>query len=132
MGSARAGDHNRASELFEESVALCKELGDKSTAAESLEGLACTAAAKGEAERAARLFGAAQGQYETGGYHHTPRERALREPYMADARSRLNGAMWEAKLEDGRAMSLEEAIGYALSEEEDVVPSSHYARAIEE
>jgi DNA-binding CsgD family transcriptional regulator/tetratricopeptide (TPR) repeat protein len=119
------GDHDRASGLFEESVALCKELGDKSTAAESLEGLACTAAAKGEAERAARLFGAAQGQYETGGYHHTPRERALREPYMADARSRLNGAVWEAKLEDGRAMSLEEAIGYALSEEEDVAPSSH-------
>jgi predicted ATPase/DNA-binding SARP family transcriptional activator/DNA-binding CsgD family transcriptional regulator len=119
------GDHNRATELFEESVALCKELGDKSTAAESLEGLACTAAAKGEAERAARLFGAAQGQYETGGYHHTPRERALREPYMADARSRLNGAVWEAKLEDGRAMSLEEAIGYAMSEEEDVAPSSH-------
>jgi predicted ATPase/DNA-binding SARP family transcriptional activator/DNA-binding CsgD family transcriptional regulator len=119
------GDHDRASGLFEESVALCKELGDKSTAAESLEGLACTAAAKGEAERAARLFGAAQGQYEMGGYHHTPRERALREPYMADARSRLNGAVWEAKLEDGRAMSLEEAIGYALSEEEDVAPSSH-------
>ena len=118
-------DHDRASELFEESVALCKELGDKSTAAESLEGLACTAAATGEAERAARLFAAAQGQYETGGYHHTPRERALREPYLADARSRLDGAVWEAMLEEGRAMSLEEAIGYALSEEEDGAPSSH-------
>jgi predicted ATPase/DNA-binding SARP family transcriptional activator/DNA-binding CsgD family transcriptional regulator len=118
------GDHDRASELFEESVALCKELGDKLTAAESLEGLACTAAAKGEAERAARLFGAAQGQYEAGGYHHTPRERALREPYLAAARSRLNGALWGTNLEEGRTMTLEEAMGYALSEEEDVAPSS--------
>jgi DNA-binding CsgD family transcriptional regulator/tetratricopeptide (TPR) repeat protein len=118
------GDLDRASELFEESVALCKELGDKSTAAESLEGLACAAGARGEAERAARLFGAAQGLYELGGYHHTPRELALRKPYLADARSRLDGAVWETKLEEGLAMTLEEAIQYALSEEEGVGPSS--------
>jgi predicted ATPase/DNA-binding SARP family transcriptional activator/DNA-binding CsgD family transcriptional regulator len=118
------GDHNRAAELFEESVALSTELGDKSTAAESLEGLACAAGARGEPERAARLFGAAQGLYEAGGYHRTPRELALREPYLADARSRLDGALWGTKLEEGRAMTLEEAIQYALSEEEGVRPSS--------
>jgi len=118
------GDHERAAELFKESIVLCKELGDKSTAAESLEGLACAVAAKGEAERAARLFGAAQGLYEAGGYHHTPRERALREPYLADTRSRLDGAVWETMFKEGRAMTLEEAIGYALSDEEDVAPSS--------
>ena len=117
------GDYERAAELFEESVVLCKELGDKSTAAESLEGLACAAAARGEAERAAELFGAAQGLYEAEGYHHTPRERAMREPYLADARSRLNGEVWETKLEEGRAMTLEEVIGYALSEVEGVAPS---------
>jgi predicted ATPase/DNA-binding SARP family transcriptional activator/DNA-binding CsgD family transcriptional regulator len=118
------GDYERAAELFDESIVLCKELGDKSTAAESLEGLACAAAARGEAERVARLFGAAQGLYEAEGYHHTPRERAIREPYLADARSRLDGEVWETKLEEGRAMTLEEAMGYALSEEEDVAPSS--------
>ena len=118
------GDYERAAELFDESVVLCKELGDKSTAAESLEGLACAAAARGEAERVARLFGAAQGLYETEGYHHTPRERAMREPYLADARSRLDGEVWETILEEGKAMRLEEAIGYALSEEEGVAPSS--------
>jgi DNA-binding CsgD family transcriptional regulator/Tfp pilus assembly protein PilF len=117
------GDYERAAELFEESVVLCKELGDKSTAAESLEGLACAAAAEGEAERAARLFGAAQELYEGGGYHHTPRERALREPYLADARSRLDGSVWETMFKEGRAMTLEEAIEYALSKEEDIGPS---------
>src|SRR5215218_2178813 len=118
------GDYERAAELFEESVVLCKELGDKSTAAESLEGLACAAGARGEAERAARLFGAAQGLYEAGGYHHTPRELALREPYLADARSRLDGAVWETMFKEGRAMTLEETIEYALSEEKDIGPSS--------
>jgi DNA-binding CsgD family transcriptional regulator/tetratricopeptide (TPR) repeat protein len=118
------GDHDRAAQLFEESVVLCKELGDKSTAAESLEGLACATATRGKAERAARLFGAAQGLYEAGGYHHTPRERALREPYLTDTRSRLDGAVWETMFEEGRAMTLGEAIEYALSEEEVVAPSS--------
>ena len=117
------GDHNRAAERFEESVVLCKELGDRSTAAESLEGLACAAGARGEAERAARLFGAAQGLSEAEGYHRAPRELALREPYLADAHSRLDGALWGTKLEEGRAMTLDEAIQYALSEEEVVAPS---------
>ena len=101
------GDHDRAAELFEESVALCKELGDKSTAAESLEGLACTAAAKGEAERAARLFGAAQGQYEAGGYHHTPRERALREPSPGRCPLPTQRGVVGNRLAEGRAMTLE-------------------------
>jgi non-specific serine/threonine protein kinase len=118
------GDYERAAELFDESVVLCKELGDKPTAAESLEGLACAAAARGEAERVARLLGAAQGLYEAEGYHHTPRERAIREPYLADGRSRIDGEVWEAVFEEGQAMTLEEAIEYALSEEEGVAPSS--------
>jgi predicted ATPase/DNA-binding CsgD family transcriptional regulator len=117
------GEHERAARVFEESVSLCKELGDRSTAAESLEGLACVAGAGGEAERAARLFGAAQALYEAGGYHHTPRELALREPYLAEARSRLEGAAWERESEEGRAMTLEGAIEYALCEEEGVAPT---------
>jgi non-specific serine/threonine protein kinase len=118
------GDHNRAAEHLKESVVLSKELGDRSTAVESLEGLACAVGARGEAERAARLFGAAQGLYEAEGYYREPRELALREPYLADARSRLDGALWGTKLEEGRAMTLEEAIQYALSEEESGAPSS--------
>jgi predicted ATPase/DNA-binding SARP family transcriptional activator/DNA-binding CsgD family transcriptional regulator len=118
------GDHNRAAEHLKESVVLSKELGDRSTAVESVEGLACAAGARGEGERAARLFGAAQGLYEAEGYNRAPRELALREPYLADARSRLDGALWGTKLEEGRAMTLEEAIQYALSEEEGGAPSS--------
>ena len=70
---------------------------------------------RGEAERSARLFGAAEAL----GYQQAPAERALREPYLAAARSRLEEAAWEAAWAEGRAMTFEEAVAYALEEEAD-------------
>jgi predicted ATPase/DNA-binding SARP family transcriptional activator/DNA-binding CsgD family transcriptional regulator len=118
------GDYDRARTSYQESLTLCKELGDKSIASESLDGMACIAAAEGEAERAARLFGAAQALREAVGYHHMPEEDAWREPYMATARSQLDEASWEEAWAEGRAMSMEQAIEYALSEEKPLTPSS--------
>jgi hypothetical protein len=48
------------------------------------------------------------------GYHQAPRERALREPFLGAARSRLEEAKWEAALAAGRAMTFEDAAAYAL------------------
>ena len=109
------GDHVRARALHEETLALCRELGDKLIGSESLEGLACAAAARGEAERSAQLFGTAKSL----GYQQAPAERALREPYLAAARSRLDEAAWEAALAEGQMMTFEEAVAYALEEEAD-------------
>ena len=109
------GDHERARALHEETLALCQELGDKLIGGECLEGLACAAAARGEAERSARLFGAARAL----GYEQPPAEHALREPYLAVARSRLEEAAWEAAWAEGQAMTFEEAVSYALEEEAD-------------
>jgi predicted ATPase/DNA-binding CsgD family transcriptional regulator len=118
------GDHERARSYYEEGLTICKELGDKMIASESLEGMACISASDG-GERAAKMFGAAQALCEAVGYHHTPEEAALREPYLATTRSRLGEAAWEEALAQGRAMRLEEAIEYALSEEEpSATPSS--------
>jgi predicted ATPase/class 3 adenylate cyclase len=104
------GDHERAKALHEETLAVCRELGDKLIGSESLDGLACAAAARGEAERSARLFGAAEAL----GYQQAPAERALREPYLAAARAQLEEAAWECAWAEGRAMTFEEAISYAL------------------
>ena len=68
------GDQQQSRSLHEESLELSRELGDKLIAAESLEGLACSAA-RGEEERAARLFGAAETLREAVGYNQAPRER---------------------------------------------------------
>jgi DNA-binding CsgD family transcriptional regulator len=94
-------------------------LGDKIIAPESLEGLACIAASEGEVERAAKLFAAAQALREAVGYRHAPEEEALREPYLATTRSQVGEVAWEEALAQGRAIGLEEAIEYALSEEEE-------------
>jgi DNA-binding CsgD family transcriptional regulator len=111
------GDHERAKAAYEESLVVCKELGDKMVASESLGGLACVAVARGEAEQAARLFGAAEALREAVGYQHTPEEDALREPYLVASRSGLEET-WEAAFAEGRTMTFEEAVEYALSEEE--------------
>jgi tetratricopeptide (TPR) repeat protein len=107
------GDQQQAKSLHEESLELSRELGDKLVAAESLEGLACSAA-RGEQERVARLFGAAEALRESVGYNQAPRERALRQPFLDAARSRLEEATWEAAWAEGRAMTFEDAIAYAL------------------
>ena len=111
------GDKERAKTWHEENLRLSQKLGNKLMATESLEGLACAVGAKGEAERATKLFGAAQALREAVGYAQPPSERAVQEPYLAAARSRLEET-WEAALAEGRAMELEEAVEYALSEEE--------------
>ncbi len=115
-------NHERAKALYEESLVLCKEIGAKVIGSSSVEGLACSAASRGEVKRAARLFGAAATLREAVGYQQPPRERALGEPYLAAARSRLSEAEWEAAFAEGRNMGLEEAVEYALSEEGSATP----------
>lgn len=95
---------------------LCRELGDRLTASESLEGLACTAGAEGDTERAARLIGAAEALHEAAGYQPAPRDRSLREPYLAAARAQVDEAAWSAAREKGRSMEFEDAVVYALEE----------------
>jgi predicted ATPase/class 3 adenylate cyclase len=109
------GDYERAHSLHRESLELSRELGDKLIVAESLEGLACSAA-RGDEGRAARLSGAAGALREAVGYHQAPRERALREPFLGAARSRLGEARWEAALAEGRAMTFDDAVAYALED----------------
>jgi len=112
------GDRKQAEALLKEGLLSCSKVGARRIAAEDLDGLACVAGAKADPERAARLFGAAQALHEAVGYHHTPSERAIREPYLADARSKLDEASWEAAFAEGQAMTFEEAVEYAVSEGE--------------
>jgi DNA-binding CsgD family transcriptional regulator len=111
------GEPQRAKAQFEEDLTLSKELSDRATITTSLEGLACVAGANGEALRAAKLFGAAEALMEATGYRFGALESDMVEPYRTSARSRLGEAGWDEALAEGRTMSMEAAIGYALSEE---------------
>jgi predicted ATPase/class 3 adenylate cyclase len=112
------GDSERARDLYTECVRLRVDTGDKLGAPDDLGGLACGAAARGEAERAARLFGACEALRELMGTLPESGERALQEPYVSAARSKLDESSWQEVWAEGRAMTLEEAVSYALGEEE--------------
>jgi DNA-binding CsgD family transcriptional regulator len=69
--------------------------------------------------RAARLWGAAEAAREVTGVALPPPERTLHEPHLASAPSRLGETTWEEGLVEGRAMSLEVAADYVLTEQAD-------------
>ena len=56
--------------------------------------------------------------------HLVPEEVALRAPYLVMVRSQLDEASWRAAWVEGRAMSMDQAIDYALSEEKPTSPVS--------
>ncbi|MGH2593930.1 MAG: ATP-binding protein, partial [Anaerolineae bacterium] len=114
------GDHTRALSLLRESLIIRKKMGAKRGIAESLEGFASVIVA-GTAEqldRAARLFGAAQGIRETIGAPVPPIERADYDRSVADARAQLGEAAFASVWAEGRAMALEQAVAYALETKE--------------
>jgi DNA-binding CsgD family transcriptional regulator len=117
------GKLGRAAKLLEESLAVLQEVQNKQTMVECLEAMAAVAGARRQTRRAARLWGATQAVRENIEAPLPPDERALLEPYLANARARVGEAAWEAAYAEGRAMGLEEAVEYALVAEE-LAPSA--------
>ncbi len=107
------GDLEEAEELLEESLGIHHELGDRWRTASVLEALAATALARGELGRAARLFGAAEALRGDIGTPVPQCERADRDRDLSSVT--LDAAAWA----EGRAMSPEDAVGYALAREPD-------------
>jgi ATP/maltotriose-dependent transcriptional regulator MalT len=124
LAASGRGDNERAAASFKEALSASQETGRMPTVINTLEGMASLAEAQGEAVRAARLWGAAEAAREDTGMALPPIERTLHEPYLAAARSRLRERQWEDALAEGRAMSLEEAVEYALSKEETDSPTT--------
>jgi len=127
-------DHELALNTLTEGSTLSLQMGDLANLSYFLEGLAVVAAACGEVERSARLFGAAEGSMEEAGgpvYNYYMPDRALYERTKAAARSRLDDAAWTAAWAEGRAMSPKRAVEYALEQEyaapEQAAPELHPA-----
>jgi DNA-binding CsgD family transcriptional regulator len=116
------GDHERATSSFEEALAISQEAGRKPSVINALEGMAGLAGALQENTRAARLWGAAQAAREATGIALPPGDRALHEAHLVAVRLGLGQKVWEEALAEGRAMSLDEAAGYALFKKEVDLP----------
>ena len=111
---ARAqGDSQRSESDCHQALALQNEHGDKWGVVDSLETLAELAAAQESYTETARLLAAAESLREAIGYVRYPVDRSASEAGLARLRDGLGEQALEEVWQEGAAMSLEEAVGYA-------------------
>ena len=113
----RQGDNARAAELFAEALALTQELGNKAEMAFDLAGLGGVAAAEGRPARAARLLASAESIFTTIGISISmwPYRVADYDRWVALARAQLDEAAFSSAWAEGRALTVQAAIAYALA-----------------
>jgi len=109
-------DHRQVRVLCSEGLELSKQLGMPHLTAAHLHAVASLAGAQGQPVRSARLWGAAESLRQEIGTILSPVEHYVYEPYIDAARAKLDDVEWEAAWAEGKAITFEEAIEYALSE----------------
>jgi predicted ATPase/Tfp pilus assembly protein PilF len=110
-------DLGKAADLYRESLSLSWDTGMNPLVQSALEGFACVAGAEGEAERAARLWGAAQVLLEAKDIPRDPDFLAEADARISAVRLGMGEEAWEQAWRRGRVMTLDEAVSYALEEE---------------
>jgi non-specific serine/threonine protein kinase len=111
------GDHSRAGELCRESLGLWRDSGDPVGVAIALNGLAWVADERGQELRATRLSAAAAAQRSRTGAAILSTHRRLHATTVERTRAQLGEASWRRAWSEGQAMTLDQAIAYALEEE---------------
>jgi predicted ATPase/DNA-binding SARP family transcriptional activator/DNA-binding CsgD family transcriptional regulator len=124
-------DLNRGAMHLEEGARITRELGDRHGSFYFAWSLGMVSALRGRPIRAARLWGAAEAVREQMGImslSHYEISHTGYEQHLASARSSLDERTWVAAWTEGRAMSSEQAIEYALSTEEPAPPTASQPR----
>jgi predicted ATPase len=115
----RQGDLRQARQMFENSIRRTQAADFKIALVFALEGIASLSVNQKQPECAARLFAWADAMREKIGDRRPPVEQASVEGDLVIIRSQLDEAAFEQAYEIGRAMTLEQAVVYALSGGED-------------
>jgi predicted ATPase/DNA-binding SARP family transcriptional activator len=110
------GQYALARSCYAESMAVLWEVRSSYALFYELAAFGCLAAAEGRLERAAQLYGAAERVGETAGVVMVPHERTWHDRAVAAARAGLGEQAFAAAWAAGRAMTLDEAVAYALKE----------------
>jgi len=108
----------QAAALLAEGLVLSRQLGDKAQMAMCLEGLAGVAVSEVRAERAARLYGAAERLRRSIGVPLYAGQVADVDRFRHEARHALGNEAYEAACSAGRTLSLDQAVKYALGEQQ--------------
>jgi predicted ATPase/class 3 adenylate cyclase len=110
------GDVDRAARRFAESLRLARNHGDQAFMTVGLAGSMAAAAATGDLVRAARLEGAVDFHRQSIGFElKPPWAESLQEEWSAVITRSLPGA--DARREEGRRLTLDQAVALALGEE---------------
>jgi hypothetical protein len=112
------GDYALAVSLYRQSLAMWLELGEKPEFLHPLEQVAGVLMARGQHERAVRLWGAAQGLRNTISVPRPPYETDRYERQISAARVVLGEEGFAVFWAQGQAMGTDQAIEYALQDEE--------------
>ena len=112
----RGGVLDEAETLYRETIRSWEHLGSRGAIANQLESFGFVAVARGEGSRAARLLGAAEGLRERSGSVMVGPERVEYDRYLEQLRSTLDGSELEREWSAGRAMSMEDAIAFAVGD----------------
>jgi predicted ATPase/class 3 adenylate cyclase len=124
IATSAMGDYRRAEELYRDCLTLRRDLGEKRGIVTCLAALGCASAALGEFDRAAALFGAFDAQREATGAPVPALFRAEHERQRRRTAGALGDEAFARATARGRALSMDEAIAYAL-EGSAVVAAEH-------
>lgn len=111
------GDYEQAEQYAMKGLRLLQELNLKYHITIVLAMLAGPVAAQGQAERAARLLGASEAIFEGMSVNLQPADRVEIDGYIAIVRRQLDPDQFQQTWAEGRNMTFEEAIRYALEGE---------------
>ena len=111
------GDLDRAKDLIAEALVLGWRSGNRLHTIQAVETAAILATVRRDPATAARLWGAAEAEREILGAPPDAEDQALYEQHVAGGRSGLGTMAWTAAWDEGRAMTLDEAINHVLSAE---------------
>jgi tetratricopeptide (TPR) repeat protein len=110
----KLGNYDEASDMFKEALLIYRDLDDQRMMAYILEDFASLACLQGEPARSLRLAAAAAGLRENIDSHLSDFEADELNDALSSAREGLDDYDQEEATAQGRAMSLERAIDYAL------------------
>jgi predicted ATPase/DNA-binding XRE family transcriptional regulator len=120
-----AGEHEEATRYLRASLVVASELADRVNVAYCMQGLAEVDLAREDPHRAARMLGAAESLLELAA---TPlyawADHDMPQRATDTAREALGERAWKVEWDEGRAMTFEKAVAYALREDEASLPRS--------
>jgi hypothetical protein len=113
------GEDQRAAVMFRESLSVAQATGRSELMLMNVEGLARAAMGNGRAARAALLLGAATALRQSRGILWPPVEQAGHEALVREATAALGEDAFAVAWAAGQALTLDEAVAEALTEEGD-------------